>query len=85
MEQTLALTARAFDEAAARGLLAPRVAPESAAASLIGLLAGFGYLSVSLRGGIALDSAAALAQFFDLVSAEPLSTSADEFCDHAAA
>lgn len=84
IDDTLALTRRVFQEAAARGTLAPNVDPASAAASLIGLLSGFGYLSVSL-GGVAIDSGAALAQFFDLVAARPLGASAEHLGDHAAA
>lgn len=82
---TLALTRRAFEDADARGLLAPGVDPTSAAASLIGLLSGFGYLSVSLGGAVAIDGAAALSQFFDLVAARPLAVSVENLGDHAAA
>ena len=85
VEQTLALTTRAFEEAAMRGLLAPRVNPARAAASLIGLLSGFGYLSAGLCGAVAIDSVAALDQYFDLVSARPGGTLSGDLGDHAAA
>jgi TetR/AcrR family acrAB operon transcriptional repressor len=85
VEQTRTLTIRAFSEAAQRGLLAPCVDPERAAAMLIGLLSGLGYLSVSLRDGFGIDGGAALRQFFDLMAAEPSAASADDFGDHAAA
>jgi TetR/AcrR family transcriptional regulator, acrAB operon repressor len=85
INDTLVLIRRVFEDAAARGMLAPTVDPASAAASLIGLLSGFGYLSVSLGGRVAIDGAAALGQFFDLVAAKPLEGSAQYFGDHAAA
>lgn len=83
--ETLAIASRAFAEAEALGLLAPNASPASSAASLLGLLSGFGYLSVSLSGAMDFDSVAALEQFFDLVSARSFAASAEDLRDHAAA
>ncbi len=83
--ETLSISRRAFEEAAARGLLAPRVDPASVAASLVGLLSGFGYLSVSLKGEGAVDATAALEQFFDLVALRPLGIPAETRASDAAA
>lgn len=85
VEQTLAITTRAFEEAAQCGLLAPRVDPARLAASLIGMLSGLVHLSVSSCGGPAVDSDAALDQFFDLLAPQPYVVSAREFGNHAAA
>lgn len=83
VEQTLALTTRAFAEAAAKGLLAAGADPARSAMSLVGLLSGFAHLSVCPCGGGTFDSVAALDQFFDLVAARPALTA--DFRDDAAA
>lgn len=85
VDQTLALTIRAFAEAAAKGLLAPGADPTRTAMSLVGLLSGFAHLSVCPRGDSAFDGAAALDQFFDLLAVPQRIASAVEFGDHAAA